>query len=65
MSDERLEELLTAAKKNALMPAAVVFELAEAVRMARWQAENYKKLADYYREGGHESEQRTAEPVRP
>ena len=54
-----LEELEGAARKNPLMPSAVVLELVSAVRMARWQSENYRKLAEYYREAPN------AEPVRP
>lgn len=52
MSEEQLADLEKAAKRNALMAADAVLDLIAAVRMARWQAENYRKLADYYREGG-------------
>ena len=50
MTPQQVEELEQAARKNALMPSAVVLKMAEALRQMAFEVDNYRKLVDYYRE---------------
>ena len=49
MSNDEIEEIEKSADKQATMPSAVVKRLTAELMQARWEAENYRRLAAYYK----------------
>ena len=49
MSNDELDQIEKTADKQATMPSALIKRLVTELLQARWEAENYRKLAAYYK----------------
>lgn len=49
MSNDELYQIEKTADKQATMPSALIKRLVTELLQARWEAENYRKLAAYYK----------------